>query len=112
LLQNDLIKTSLLATCATPTVSTSTNQPSLSASTKTTTTTAKNNIILRLLRKIQIIESHQKFSTNVKKLAGQFKCSKTQISSILSKKDDYLKEFEEEQVDLKSNISVSKMAII
>ena len=99
--------------------STSTNQPSLNASTKTTTTKAKNNIILRrtynklsLAEKIQIIESHQKFSTNVKKLAGQFKRSRDQIALGLSKKDDYLKEFEEEQVDLKSNISVSKMAII
>jgi hypothetical protein len=104
-----------LATCATQTASTSTHQPSLSASTKTTTKD-KRNIQqgrytinrLSLAKKIQIIESHQKFSTSVRQLAIQFKCSKTQISSILSKKDDYLKEFEEEQVDKKSNISDSK----
>ena len=68
-----------LATCATQTASTSTHQPSLSASTKTKTTMAKSNIQLRrtynrlsLAEKIQIIQSQQKFSSNVAQLAVQF----------------------------------------
>jgi hypothetical protein len=70
--------------------------------------TMKTYKTLTLAEKIQVIESRKTLNTSMRKLANQFDCGRNQISLILLHQDEYLKEYEENQLDLNSNIKARK----